>query len=213
MIASYGLTPALAQLAVATLSIPTAKHVAILEIAGHALWAPDRNVVLVGLFNRDVQLFWRSPEYGIDLAIFDAETRVLQRLASSTAEYEFVPVKWDGPERVLFRQRYFHNGREEEALVYYVGEVTENPLVPTLTAEVASSNLLEILSRKLQLAGLRAHHVETGSVSCSFLTATDWWLRSGSSALAWCAFWWFQATASSSLVSDENYLVSMSSRA
>jgi len=152
----------------------TAKHVAILEIAGHALWAPDRNVVLVGLFNRDVQLFWRSPEYGIDLAIFAAETRVLQRLASSTAEYEFVPVKWDGPERVLFRQRYFHNGREEEALVYYVGEVTENPLVPTLTAEeLASSNLAEILSRKLQLAGLRAITWRRDRSAVAFLTATD----------------------------------------
>lgn len=154
--------------------------VASLGIAGCGVWAPERNLLLVGLPNREVELYFREPEYGIDLAVFDAETRVMQMLASSTGEYEYAPLSWDILGRAIYRQRFFGDRRGFESirvidnLVYHVGEVTLNPAIPVLTeAELSSPHLAAILNEKLQIAGLRAITWRQDQSAVAFLTASD----------------------------------------
>ncbi len=151
-----------------------------LEITGCGVWAPERNLLLVGLPNKDVELFFREPEYGTDLAVFDAEAGIMQTLASSTGEYEYVPYSWDSLGRAVYRRRFFGDRqgfesiRTADNLFYHVGEVTLHPAIPVLTeAELSSTNLAAILNEKLQMAGLCSITWRKDQSAVAFLTASD----------------------------------------
>ncbi len=97
-----------------------AQWVETLSIEGTGKWAPDRNILLVGLFNKEIILPWSAPEYPIDLALYDVESRQAEILLAATDEYEFWAKSWDGPNGVVYEKHYFEDRSVEEGRLYIV---------------------------------------------------------------------------------------------
>ncbi len=91
-----------------------------LDIEGTGKWAPDRNVLLVGLFNKEIILPWRAPEYPIDLALYDVENRQVEIIMAATSEYEFWAKAWDGSNGIVYEKHYFEDRRVEEGRIYII---------------------------------------------------------------------------------------------
>ncbi len=145
-----------------------------LYVLGSGVWAPDRNVLLVGLLNREIELFWRSPEYAVEMAVYDLQTGVTQILQSATAECEYEPIAWNESQRITYRQRWLNNYPASEEMTFAIGEITPAPRVPELSADMVADP--ELLNQQLQLAGMRDICWSPDRSVVAFLTATDCYL-------------------------------------
>ncbi|MGI6359050.1 MAG: hypothetical protein ACOX2K_10245 [Bacillota bacterium] len=145
-----------------------------LYVLGSAVWAPDRNVLLLGLLNREIELFWRSPEYAVEMAVYDLQTGVTHILQSATAECEYEPIAWDEPQRITYRRRWLNNYPDSQEMTYAIGEVTLDPALPQVQAVVAADP--ELLNQQLQLAGMRDICWSPDQEVVAFLTASDCYL-------------------------------------
>lgn len=134
------------------------------------IWAPDRNAVLVGVLNKETELYWRDPEYGVDLAVYDVDSRKLHILQRSDQEHDFRAVSWDEPRLAVYGIVYF-NGKPSETRSFAIDVLTDAPSVPALSAAELTNST--VLIQRLQMAGLREVTLSPDGLSVAFLTAED----------------------------------------
>lgn len=143
------------------------QEIARLITGDEGIWAPHRNAVLVGLLNEEIDLCAYEPPHGVDLAVYDAPSRKLQVLQRSNLEFEFHAVSWDEPLRAMYRKTYF-TGKASDDLPLAINEITDIPVVPTLSTEELTK---DGLTQRLQMAGLREIAWSPDGSAVAFLSA------------------------------------------